>query len=69
MTKQMSNELKPCPFCGGEVIYRDKFRSMGGQHTNGRPTMEVVCLNCEYSLIFDTPSFHKQKEKWNTRND
>ena len=58
----MLNELKPCPFCGGDVIMCDNTNI-----SNKVPVYWVDCPNC---TEFDTPCFVTEKEvleNWNTR--
>ena len=61
------NELKPCPFCGGEAKY---FRT---QTLNG-PMHKVRCTNfsgCQVREL-QTKSFNKKEqaiEAWNRRSD
>lgn len=60
----MSNELKPCPFCGGEA----KIRTLGGT-ANKQYYATHDCVECKIDLIetwlFDTEQ--EAIEAWNTR--
>lgn len=40
----MSEELKPCPFCGGEAKFVDALRHWAGNETSRY--FSVVCTNC-----------------------
>lgn len=56
----MSNELKPCPFCGGEAEYRAaKYVRTAFKHS-------VVCLDC-FASIPPKDSKHEAINAWNTR--
>lgn len=62
----MSEELKPCPFCGGNSS-TNQFESAGG---NGRMIWIVGCENPDCEVTFQG---HARKvdaiKAWNTRND
>jgi hypothetical protein len=53
----MTDELKPCPFCGSDE-----------QQRNGH---YVECCNCHASGpdLYPTPDDEKVKDYWNTRHD
>ena len=51
------SELKPCPFCGGEVKL----------HTQGITV--IVCKDCGLSVNNQERSIIKLTGQWNTRND
>ena len=53
----MENELRPCPFCGGNELVLEK-SAMG--------RWSVVCIRCESQ---GNPSFEKRLsiKSWNTR--
>ena len=54
----MSEELKPCPLCGGEIITIETHPGRG----------EIYCVSCDLVLGGDnamTPD--ELTEKWNTR--
>lgn len=56
----MTNELKPCPFCGGEAEYRAaKYVRTAFKHS-------VVCLEC-FASIPPKDSKHEAINAWNTR--
>lgn len=56
----MSNELKQCPFCGGEAEYRAaKYVRTVFKHS-------VVCLEC-FASIPPKASEQEAIEAWNTR--
>ena len=58
----MSEELKPCPFCGGEAGVFN-VADYGDHPIHDK---EVVCLVCEFSSgAFDTTE--KAVEAWNRR--
>lgn len=52
----MSNELKPCPFCGGEAKIRKDITGL----------TEVWCYDCLTNTGLHPPGDHALK-KWNTR--
>lgn len=56
----MSNELKQCPFCGGEAEYRAaKYARTPFKHS-------VVCLEC-FASVPPKDSKHEAINAWNTR--
>lgn len=56
----MTNELKPCPFCGGEAEYRcAKYVRTPFKHS-------VVCLDC-FASVPPKDSEHEAINAWNTR--
>ena len=55
----MSEELKPCPFCGGEASIRHFAFHSGAKY-------HVVCESCLCSVSYEwTPE--EAAEAWNTR--
>jgi len=50
----MSEELKPCPFCGGEAREQEQRGSFGGYGLT-----EIYCLDCS--------ARSSDKDDWNTR--
>lgn len=65
----MSEELKPCPFCGKEVLLRDA-RFIGDDGVEW-PTWEIQCVNSK-CLIFGSEieayaGKHEAITAWNTR--
>lgn len=72
----MSEELKPCPFCGGEAVVgsRNSPFNNGGMRTNGPEWATVGCKKCCYYLceaedVFGRPPGRANKmfKLWNTR--
>jgi Lar family restriction alleviation protein len=65
----MNNELKPCPFCGGDAVGDYIFEGMAGSPPMYRIKCKLDCLS-EYQ-ISDLGNTEKQKDsalsKWNTR--
>lgn len=61
----MSEELKPCPFCGGEARMNVAFAS-GGDHSVG---VYVVCLECRSwsGTKWGDGAQEKAAEAWNRR--
>ena len=72
------NELKPCPFCGGEPVVRDDFGGIGGLFP--RKPVSVICGKCKSGtadyLLQESDIFDKQARAraieiiinvWNTR--
>lgn len=56
----MSNELKPCPFCGGEV---SKLKYFNNQiHEN---LWQIGCDECEFYM--EQPFEQEAIKAWNTR--
>lgn len=51
-------ELKPCPFCGGEVIDVLRFQ---------QKLIKIRCWNCTASVSGKNEK--EAIEKWNTRGD
>lgn len=70
------NELKPCPFCGGEVelyeyesdqtIYDSD--TLGYVDTEYRIVYGVGCPECG-CIIADKTSIQKAREAWNRRTN
>ena len=62
-------ELKPCPFCGGEIDER------GGQCNYGKETMilDLKCKSCETIFKFKSKwscnPYEEAIEAWNRRID
>ena len=48
----MTDKLKPCPFCGGEVGWK-----------SGR----IVCDKCDLNFKYHNSSFELTNKAWNTR--
>lgn len=72
MTDNKAPELKPCPFCGGEVLFRD----IGtGRRRNSPIATRVSCEKCHYEKRIATLGTDREKtriwatEWWNTRTD
>ena len=61
----MNEELKPCPFCGGEAEVFDL------QHENAGTYWIVCCkgssTNCAYEGHFDKPTREEAISAWNRR--
>lgn len=56
----MSNELKPCPFCGNKSIWLEDI------DVRGMDSYYAVCVECGAKSGYeDTPE--KATEKWNAR--
>lgn len=56
----MKIELKPCPFCGGEV------RATSFDHGDGKLAWNVTCWNC-YADMGHYGSLEELAERWNRR--
>lgn len=54
----MSEELKPCPFCGSNPIFLDV-----GEN---KPLYEITCLECDGAQLLGSNKDELVKE-WNTR--
>lgn len=68
MTPTQSNEeLKPCPFCGGEVLYINPNEG-GGQRVSMTYPRHPYCETCRQGFDFGTRSESKIIQKWNTRH-
>ena len=67
----MTEELKPCPFCGGKAIIND-VRSGGGVQAC---IITIKCQGCKVNMsgaapIKDGDSFHAEMaRRWNRRVD
>ena len=63
----MTDELKPCPFCGGEARVNERYR--GG--TANRKMYWISCSACGISQQHDNTSGYRYQSKaidrWNTR--
>lgn len=59
-------ELKPCPFCGGEMsmIYRSNDRAFHIYHTSGFDAVECPILE---PFMIDSESLSTAAEAWNRR--
>lgn len=62
----MPNELKPCPFCGGEAQLEHDFMGIGSSY--------VVCKKCGLKSVsfmrsFECSSDANAVEYWNRRAD
>lgn len=65
----MSDELKPCPFCGGKAeIYQER-HDKGGQHHNGRLQCFVFCSECSARGPDNTSSQYLKIQRWNERKE
>lgn len=62
-------ELKPCPFCGGEVDIE------GASCNYGKKTIlvDILCLECgakvKLKTAWETIPMHEAIEAWNRRAD
>ena len=57
----MSNELKPCPFCGGTELEKEKYCDLIGW------LYRVRCKNCPTVMIESLADMEDAIKKWNTR--
>ena len=59
----LSDDLKPCPFCGNDKIYYERYRTDVGMR------FRVICGKC-CAKIDDgcAQNRYTVKELWNTRN-
>lgn len=63
------NELKPCPFCGGEIDER------GAQCNYGKKifTLDLMCKNCgtifKFKSNWEINPYLEAIEAWNRRTD
>lgn len=61
----MTDELKPCPFCGGKAMY---YWCAGPIGINGKPEVQhcILCVGCKATSLW---SVDKQKAvaAWNRR--
>jgi len=55
----MDEELKPCPFCGGEVVL-----TTNSEYREERPV--IVCYHCEF-VIHDLYGSEIYVAAWNRR--
>lgn len=64
----MNDELKPCPFCGGEArtFEFSWHASQFGGHMFEKPYWQVICESCK-AAIGDFDSKAEAIEAWNTR--
>ena len=67
----MPNELKPCPFCGVELVVREEL--WRNPHTNGLIKQKIYC-HPQRNCILDFHRFHFEAhphhiEEWNRRVD
>lgn len=60
----MQNELKPCPFCGGKAILKEKYI----KGVANRKNYWVVCTKCQ-TRTQDRNRVCKALEEWNRRFD
>ena len=58
----MSNELKPCPFCGGAGNLIGAHEDCEGYFTEAR----VECPNCRFEIVGD---YRQTKRGWATESD
>lgn len=56
------NELKPCPFCGGEAKVIEGYDSMVGVNV-----YYIECCNCRATFYNGNSNKNKEIEKWNRR--
>ncbi len=59
------NELKPCPFCGGESLLRDRY--INGVANTKHYIRE--CRHCKATFAHWFRSIKKANEAWNRRVD
>ena len=61
------DELKPCPFCGGEAIISvDKYAVKDAKDRRWGYT--IICSNC-CAMSGHTYTVEKAREAWNRRTD
>jgi Lar family restriction alleviation protein len=62
-------KIKPCPFCGGEVVIdnsEDMYRRQTGVSTNGGGVTVIACTGCDYALHLHRSQV-KSLNVWNSR--
>ena len=56
----MSENLKPCPFCGGEAVFEEE---------NNTSSVKIVCKSCGASTLWTAkPVQNYIIDKWNSRS-
>ena len=60
------NELKPCPFCGGDALLSHDYEGIGSSYVRcGKCGLESI----RFIRAFDTASDDRAAEFWNRRAD
>ena len=59
----MSEELKPCPFCGGEA--EEQFEDAGTVHPSQTERSSVYCPKCD--ALINGGELEETRKAWNTR--
>lgn len=62
MQKQDYQNLRECPFCGGEAVMQDLFLI-------GAKWFYVKCVECGAGINAPAPSENMAANKWNRRAD
>lgn len=62
--KAEKEELKPCPFCGGEEIYYRAYEHLAGKR------WKIICVTCMATIDPGTIQDRwRLKEMWNRRTE
>lgn len=62
----MTEELKPCPFCGGKPIEDWEREDREGDEIGPIISWSYYCTKC-YAEVFSCQSREDAQEKWNRR--
>lgn len=61
----MKDELKPCPFCGGDPMIRERYI----HNVANKKNYKIECKDCTNTFSNWYKSLKKAIEVWNNRSD
>lgn len=70
----MKIELKPCPFCGGQILLEKVEQDVSGLSFSPHQELTILCVTCNYRMVLSKSHFEKTHgtnlfEVWNRRVD